>query len=297
MHRPWDDYFPLLLQISFQRSAGDTLRGDAANFRRPYRFRLGAFDGILPECSAHISRTDRQDVNVIFTQFDCSRFPDRIQRELAGAVNGVERKWNVSGNARDVNDGAAALPAHYRDHSVHRRHGTKKVRLEQVMACMHVGLCNGIEESVSCVVDPDIDALEVMQGQCEYAINFFRVPHIAGESDGAIYKADTGSCSFCAGLVTREHDDTGSLRSELLRNRFSDAHRCPGDYDYRSVEFHVRVVFSAPRQVKTTNRCRTISLLVALETAWLFFRYSLSTSYCFPALHCRCTSLNHATKR
>ena len=81
--------------------------------------------------------------------------------------------------------------------------GAEEVRLEHVVAGMHIDLRDGIEQPVAGVVDPDIDTLEMMQGQGENAVDLFRVADIAGESNGAIGIPDAGASGFGTGGVAR----------------------------------------------------------------------------------------------
>ena len=51
------------------------------------------------------------------------------------------------------------------------------------------------------IVDPDINALEVMKGQREDTINFLRVANVAGEGYGAIGITNACTGGFGAGGV------------------------------------------------------------------------------------------------
>ena len=112
---------------------------------------------------------------------------------------------------------------------------------------------------MSGVVDPDVDALEMMQGETQNSVDLFGVPYVAGERYCAFGKSDARpSCLRSCGVAGEQHH-ARTFTAESLRNRLPDAHRSARDYDDLPVQFHVRVVFSTTLQVKVTVECcRTI---------------------------------------
>src|SRR5581483_795953 len=156
------------------------------------------------------------------------------------------------------------------------------------MAGMQVGLYDRIEQTMTGIVDPHIHTLKVMQREAEDAVDFFGVADVAAQCHGSVRESNSTPRRFRSRLIARQHDNVCAFGCKLFRDRLADTHRGAGDYDYRSVEFHVRVVFSARRQVKMTNLCRTIrsNLLCALEIDWLFFLCSRLKWCCFPELLC-----------
>ena len=120
----------------------------------------------------------------------------------------------------------------------------------------HFHLCDGIHQSVAGVIDPDVDALEMMQGQAENAIDLLGVANIAGKRDGAFGKADALAGGLGPRRIAREQHDACSLLRKNFGDGLADAHGGARDHDHFASEFHARVVFSAPQQVKTRRSCR-----------------------------------------
>ncbi len=92
-------------------------------------------------------------------------------------------------------------------------------------------LFDGIEQAVSGVVDPDVAAIEVMQGQAEDAVNLFAMANVAGEGQSAIGMADAAAGSFGASGIAREHDEVGAVIGEDFGDRFADAHGSASNND------------------------------------------------------------------
>src|ERR1700733_7027287 len=111
------------------------------------------------------------------------------------------------------------------------------------------------------VVDPHIDAFEMMQRQAQNAIDLFRVPDVAGKRDGAIGITDAYAGSFGASCLAREQDHAGSLHGPHLCGCPPDSPRNPRAHHYLACEFHARVVFSATRQVKV----RSVAVVAQFE--------------------------------
>src|ERR1700733_10801029 len=103
------------------------------------------------------------------------------------------------------------------------------------------------------VVDPHIDAFEMMQRQAQNAIDLFRVPDVAGKRDGAIGITDAYAGSFGASCIAREQDHASSFRGNHFGDSLADSHRSARDHHYLACELIARVVFSATRQVKVRS--------------------------------------------
>src|SRR3954466_7717855 len=120
MHGPGNNYFPFALEISLQRGRSHAFGCDSANRAGAYFFKLASPHSIFAERGADITGTDREYMDAVLLQFDSSSLTDRIERELAGAIAGVKRQWNMTGDAGDINDGPASLLAHHGDNGLHR---------------------------------------------------------------------------------------------------------------------------------------------------------------------------------
>jgi hypothetical protein len=173
MHRPRDDYFSLVFQISTKRSPRNPLGRNATYARRAHPLHLPAPNRILAERRAHISGTDSQYVDAILLQFYPSSFTHGIESKLGRTVGRAEWQRNVPRNAGNIDDRSAALLAHDRDYGLHRRHRAEEIRFEQFVTGGHFQLRNRVKQSVASIVGPHIDALEMMQSKGEDAIDLF----------------------------------------------------------------------------------------------------------------------------
>jgi hypothetical protein len=144
---------------------------------------------------------------------------------------------------------------------------TGEVGFEHLVTGGHLHLRNRVEQTVSGIVDPYVDALEMMQGEREDAVDLFRVTDVARKRDRAIGKADACARNLGPGSVARQHHHARSLLRKSFRNCLADAHRGARNHNHFPCEFHARVVISATRQVKmldgtvptiAPNSCRTI---------------------------------------
>jgi hypothetical protein len=83
------------------------------------------------------------------------------------------------------------------------------------------------------VIDPDIDALKVVQGEADDAVDLFAIGNVAGERQSIFGVANAGAGSFGAGGVAREQNDPAAAVNEEFGNCFTDAHRSAGhDHDF-----------------------------------------------------------------
>ena len=94
------------------------------------------------------------------------------------------------------------------------------------------------------VVDPDIDALKVVQGEADDAVDLFAVANIAGERQRVFGVADAVAGGFGAGRVPREQHDPGLFIGKKFGDGFADAHRGASDHnnfarDTRLAGFHL----------------------------------------------------------
>ena len=121
------------------------------------------------------------------------------------------------------------------------------------MTGWHVDLRDGIQQTVSGVIDPYIDALEVMQSQSQHAVDVFGVADVARKAAVRSGRPIRARAASARRRIAREQHDTRSLLREKLGNGLADAHRSTGDHDYFPDKFHARVVFSAAWQVKMSR--------------------------------------------
>lgn len=153
----------------------------------------------------------------------------------------------------NVDNCPAALLAHDVNRGLHGGDNAEEIRFEHLVACAHIHLRNRIEQAMSGIVDPNINALKMMQGERDDAVDFFRVANITGESDGAFSMSDAVASGLGARSITREQNHICSLIDEKLGDSFADTHGSPGDNDDFPLQFHARVVCAGARQVKMAN--------------------------------------------
>ncbi len=114
----------------------------------------------------------------------------------------------------------------------------------------HLGLRNGIQQTVSGVIDPDVDALEVMQRKREHAVDFLGVADVAGQGDGAFGTTDPQASRLGASRIARQQNHARSFLCKTLGNCLADSHGSARDHNNFARKVHARVVFCATRQVK-----------------------------------------------
>ena len=123
-------------------------------------------------------------------------------------------------------------------------------------------LRDGIDQAVPGVVDPDVDALEMMQGEREHAVDIFGVPDV---KDNAAVRSRKPMRTRAASARAASRDSMHNARALLGKhfgNRLADAHRSARDHDDFPFKFHARVVFSAARQVKVRVRRSAVAIPV-----------------------------------
>src|SRR5438552_10520582 len=102
MHGPGHNHFPFLPAIAVEYGSRHPLSGNAAAGGWAYRLNLPAFDSIGGEIRAHVSRTNRHDMNSWVLQFDSRCFSNGIHGELAGRIGSAKCHRNVTGDTRNI---------------------------------------------------------------------------------------------------------------------------------------------------------------------------------------------------
>ena len=100
----------------------------------------------------------------------------------------------------------------------------EEIGLEGLPAPRHIDIRDRIQDSVTGVVYPDIDALEMVQGQAHNPINLLAIAHIASESQRALAVADPPAGGFRAFRIAREQHHTCAPIGKDFGNRLADAH-------------------------------------------------------------------------
>ena len=111
-------------------------------------------------------------------------------------------------------------------------HSTVPKKLVSKVSCngVHVDVGDRIHEAVAGVVDPDVDALKVVQGEADDAVDLFAVADIAGERQCVFGVADAFAGGFGASRIAREQHHPGALIGKQFGDGFSDAHGSAGDH-------------------------------------------------------------------
>lgn len=87
-------------------------------------------------------------------------------------------------HAGNVNDGTGLL--HERYDRLHSGDHTEEVRVEEVAVISRIHPGDGVDQAVPRVVDPYVDAPEMMQRQAENAIDFLAVTHVASQGESTL---------------------------------------------------------------------------------------------------------------
>src|SRR5580692_12948139 len=103
----------------------------------------------------------------------------------------MKRDWDMPGHARYVDDRPRALLLHHRNHSLHGFDRPEEISFKGLATRGYIHVSDGIQYSVAGVINPYVDALEVVKGKADDAINLLAVTHIAGEPQRAFTVANT----------------------------------------------------------------------------------------------------------
>ena len=141
-------------------------------------------------------------------------------------------KWkrNVTGDARDIDNRSRTLPLHHRQRRLHAGDCPEEIGVEGFTHSVHVDLSDRVHEAVAGVIDPDIDALKVVQGEADHAVNLFAVADIAGERQCVLRVANAFARGFGAPRIAREQHDPGAFVGEKFRDRLADTHGSARDH-------------------------------------------------------------------
>jgi hypothetical protein len=86
---------------------------------------------------------------------------------------------------------------------LHTRDRPEEIGIESLAAESHVHICDGIHQPVTGVVNPNVDAPEMVQGEADDAIDFLAVADVTGKRQGPFAMADAAAGRFSAPGVPR----------------------------------------------------------------------------------------------
>src|SRR5215472_1871912 len=163
-HRPRHDHFPLLFPISVQRRSRNALRCNPANGRWADFLQLLSSNRIRAEVGLHIPGAYGEHIDVALAKLNSCRLSHRVHRKLASRICRAVRQRNVPGNTGDVDDRSRSLFLHNRNHCLHPCKSAEQVGFKQVATRGEIHLRNRVDEAVPCVVDPNVDSVEMLNG-------------------------------------------------------------------------------------------------------------------------------------
>jgi len=141
-----------------------------------------AFNRIRAEIRADIAGTYGHHVYPRALEFDARTLADRVHGKLRCAVNGMKRQRDMPSNARYIDNRARPLLLHHRNHRLHGFDSAEEISLEGLAARGHLHVSDRVQDSVARVVDPHVDALEMMEGEPHNPINLLAIAYVASES-------------------------------------------------------------------------------------------------------------------
>jgi hypothetical protein len=103
----------------------------------------------------------------------------------------MKRDWNMPGHARYIYDRPRALLLHHGNHSLHGFDRPEEIGFKGLATGGHTHVRDGIQYSVAGVINPYVDALEVVEGEADDAINLLAITYVAGEPQGPFAVEDT----------------------------------------------------------------------------------------------------------
>src|SRR5437868_5895487 len=224
VHVPRHNYFSLLLHVTRKGCASYAVRSNSSLGLGTHVLDLASLYGILCKAGPDISGANRHDVYVRAHQLDAGRFSNGVHGELCGAIGGTEGQGNMPSDTRDVDYSAGSLLAHDRDDGLHGCDAPKQVGFKHLSTLGELHGGNGIAQSIAGVVDPDVQAPEVMKEQTKGTIDLLTISHVTGEGQSSFGIAHAQTGGFHPSRVSREQYDVGSMLGENFGDRFPDAH-------------------------------------------------------------------------
>src|ERR1035437_3890157 len=84
---------------------------------------------------------------ILAPQFQAGGLPEGVHGELTARISGTEGQGNVSGNARNIDDGAAAFFLHRGNDGLHASDHAEKIGFEQFAAGGHIHFSGGVVQA------------------------------------------------------------------------------------------------------------------------------------------------------
>ena len=169
----------------------------------------------------------------------------------------------MSGDAGNINYRAAALLAHRWENGLHGFNRAEEICFKHAAEGRHLHGCNFIGQAVARVVDPNVDAMKVMAGEADDAVDFLAIADVAGEGERAICFANARAGSFGASGISGENDAISAIVDEDFGDGFANSHGAAGDDDYFLCNFlHVELV------VCWMGLCQAVEFACGENGAW-----------------------------
>ena len=129
------------------------------------------------------------------------------------------------------------LACHRRDDGLHACDRAEQVGVEQFAARRHLHVRHRVPHPYARIVDPHIDAVEMVQHQPERPVDLLPMPHVAGQGQRALRVSDSMAGGFRAARVARQHHDASSRVGKDFGNRFPNTHGSARNY--HNFPFHL----------------------------------------------------------
>src|SRR5258708_21759516 len=100
----------------------------------------------------------------------------------------------------------------------------KEIGVKSLAEYSHAHRSNRIQQSMTGVVYPDIDALKVVHGKSYDAINLFAISNIARQCQRLILMAKPRPRCFQAARITREQHHLRAMLDKFFGNRLANSH-------------------------------------------------------------------------
>src|SRR5436190_3431303 len=181
----------------------------AALRRRTARHRVE--DGVVAEPVVHRRldgpRRDRVHVQAVRCQLDCPRLRHGHDRALRRAVHRAAGDACEPRDRGEVDDPAAALLEHLRNHRLAAEERALDVRLPGVVEALLRHIDDGAERQDARAVDEHVDAAELVERAPRESLALRDDPHVGRLKDAP----DLGRDRLAALLVAARDDDAGAL--------------------------------------------------------------------------------------
>src|SRR5580658_1786804 len=133
----------------------------------------------------------------------------------------------MSGNAGNINNAAAAILTHDRDHRLHASDSAKEIGLKQFAQRRSFHLSHRVADADARIINPDIHAMKVLHRERKRAVNLIALANITSQSKRTLRVANSLPSSLSAARITRKQHHASARIHKNLGNGLPNSHGSP----------------------------------------------------------------------